>query len=132
MSFKVIAALYGTLATTTAVGIGVAYTHGGLGTGHGRNGGAETAAVASHGGYVDDDAQIQRAADPAHELEIGALGVGRVLTRMRDVGVTGMGVLVIGIGVVVARCTHQLQNILGDAVHIDGERNAAVAHQREA
>jgi hypothetical protein len=82
---------------------------------------------------IDDHAQLDAAADVAQQLEIDVLGVifrvvgidaieerrfcppGAVCDRMQR-----------------ARGAHQFQDFLGDAVHIDGERNAAEANERNA
>ena len=83
---------------------------------------------------VDDHAQFDAAADLAQELEIDLLGVVfRIVaiacveesSRSRAAGT-------IRDGVQRARGAHQLEDLLADAVHVDGERDAAEADQRNA
>ena len=85
------------------------------------------------GDDIDDRAQLDGAADLAQQIEIDLLGVvlgivaidaveercfrppGAVRDRMQR-----------------ARGAHQLEDFLGDAVHVDGERNTAEANERYA
>lgn len=90
------------------------------------------------GNNVDDDAQIQFLADEPEHIEIDRLGVGFTL-RCLAAGKDAVGVVVgqprpharVRHGVISARRAGELQNFLGDAMHVDGQRNAAIAYQRE-
>ena len=74
------------------------------------------------------------AADLAQQLEIELLGVVFGIARGRSGRRTTRcsALRAIGNAVQRARRPHQLQDFLADAVHVDGERNAAEAHQRNA
>ena len=82
---------------------------------------------------VDDDAQLDAAADLAQQLEIDRLGVVfRIVAvaRIEERGLRALGA--VGDRVQRARGAHELQDFLADAMHVDGERNAAEADERNA
>src|SRR5579864_1150281 len=85
------------------------------------------------GDDINDDAQLDLAANIAQELEVVGLGiVFRVarsgLVEKRSLDAPGA----VGDSVQSTRGTRELQNLLADAVYIDGERNAAEADKRDA
>jgi hypothetical protein len=85
------------------------------------------------GNDVDNDAELQDAADVAQEFEVNGLSVVFRVSGIRPVGECGLcAARPVGDGVQRGRGTHQLQDLLGDTMHIDGERNAAEADQRNA
>ena len=82
---------------------------------------------------VDDDAQFDLAADLAQELEIDRLGVVLAVLRVGVVEERGRGApAAIGDRVEPARGADELQDLLADAVHVHGERDAAEADERDA
>ena len=98
-----------------------------------RQHGAVDAAGRRAGDDIDDHAQLDVAADLAQQLEINRLGVvfrivcdpaGRRMRPARGAPV--------GDGVQRARGAHQLEDLLADAMHVDGERDAAEADERNA
>ena len=87
----------------------------------------------SAGQRIDNDAQLELAADVAQQTKIIRLGV---VFRIAGVGVIeefGLGALcTVGNAVQRARGANELEDFLADAVDIDGKRNAAEADQRNA
>ena len=99
-----------------------------------REHGAVDAAGRSAGDDVDDHPQLDVAADLAQQIEIDRLGVVfRDRSRSGAIEERGLRALgPVGDRVQRARGAHQLEDLLGDAMHVDGERNAAEADQRDA
>ena len=82
---------------------------------------------------VDHHAQLDLAADLAQQLEIDLLGVVFRIVAVDVIEERGAGApAAVGDRVQRARGTHQLEDFLADAMHVDGERNAAEADQRNA
>ena len=98
-----------------------------------RQHGAVDAAGGRAGDDIDDHAQFDLAADLAQQLEIDRLGI---VFRIVDVGVIEIiclaALAAIRDGVKRRGTPHQLEDFLADAVHVDGERNAAEADERDA
>src|SRR5262249_30866737 len=87
----------------------------------------------SAGDDIDDRAQLDGAADLAQQLEIDVLGV--VLGIVAIDAVEKRCFRPPGAGrdrMQRARGAHQLEDFLGDAVHVDGERDTAEANERYA
>ena len=82
---------------------------------------------------IDDDAQLDIAADVPQQLEINLFGV---VFRTARIGMAEERCLralrAISDRVQEARGAHKLQDFLAYAVHIDGERKAAETNQRDA
>src|SRR5262245_61653144 len=93
------------------------------------------AAVDAAGRSADDDVddpQVDLAPDFAQQIEIDRFGVvlGIVAIDQRiEGGICALGAL--GDAVQPARSAHELEYLLVDAVHVDGERDAAKAYQGE-
>ncbi len=82
---------------------------------------------------VDHDAQFDAAADLAQQIEVHLLGIVFGIVAIPTVEVrSACAYSTVRNGMQRARCAHQFQDFLGDAVHVDGKRNAAEADQRDA
>ena len=82
---------------------------------------------------VDDHAQFDTAPDLAQQLEIDLLGVVFRIVAVDVIEERGAGAASpVGDRVQRARGADQLEDFLADAMHVDGERNAAEADQRNA
>ncbi len=98
-----------------------------------RQHGADDAAGGGAGDDVDHDAQLHRAPDLAQQIEIDLLGVVFGIAAVEPVEERCFQPLrAVGNPVQRARGAHELEDFLADAVHIDGERHAAEAHERNA
>ncbi|OFX04781.1 MAG: hypothetical protein A3D94_02790 [Alphaproteobacteria bacterium RIFCSPHIGHO2_12_FULL_66_14] len=86
----------------------------------------------SAGDDVDDNAQVERAPDLAQEIEIDRLGIVLRVGAIVGVEERGGAASRAADGMQRRGGADELQDFLGDAVHVDGERNAAEAHQSEA
>ncbi len=65
---------------------------------------------------IDDDLELLRVADAGEQIVVDALAVGQRFRLLIMEGAAG---------------AHQFPNLLADAVHVDGEADPAVAHQRQ-
>ena len=87
----------------------------------------------SAGDDVNDDTQLHLAADLAQELKIVGLSVVFGIVRIGLVEERCLGAQrTISDPVQATRGAQELQDLLADAMHIDGERNAAEADKRDA
>ena len=98
-----------------------------------REHGAVDAARRRPGDDIHHHAQLDFAADLAQQLEIDFLGVVFGPVSLRGIEEGGLrAARAVGDCVQGAGSTHELEDLLADAVHVDGERNAAEANQRNA
>src|SRR5262249_25806536 len=82
---------------------------------------------------VDDDAQLDLAADLAQQLEVDRLRIVLAVFRVGLIQEGGVGSLrPVGNSVQRAGGADELQDLLADAMHVDGERDAAEADERNA
>ncbi len=94
---------------------------------------AVDAARGRAGNDIDDDAQIDDAADLAQQLEVDRLGVVLGAATWDGIEKRGTGTGRTIRDVVQRRGgAHELQDLLADAMHVDGERNAAKADESNA
>ncbi len=98
-----------------------------------RQHGADDAARRSTSDDVDHNAQFDAAADVPQQVEIHLLGVVLGIASVKAAEERRCtALLAIGNTVQRARGADEFQDFLADAMHIDGERHAAEAHQRNA
>src|SRR5437879_5973993 len=72
-------------------------------------------------------------ADRLQQIEVDLLRVGWMAMIRRGVAIPAISPIGrLGDGVEGPRCPRQLEDLLGNPMHVDGERDAAVADQREA
>src|SRR3954463_7543424 len=85
----------------------------------------------SAGDDVDNDAQFHIAADGAKQIEINLLGIEFRIVAVALIEEGGMRAFrAVGYAVQHTRGAHELEHLLADAMHVDGERNAPEAHER--
>ncbi len=93
---------------------------------------AVDAARRRSGDDIDDHPQLDLAAEFAQQIEIDCFAVVFRVVGVDKIGEGGVRPLgPVGDLVQRARGANELEYFLGDAVHVDGERNAAEAHQRK-
>ena len=85
------------------------------------------------GDDVDDHAEVELAADLAQQVEIDRLGVVLGVLEVEEIGGGRVGPDgPVADRVERGRGADELQDLLADAMHVDGERHAAEEHQRQA
>lgn len=83
--------------------------------------------------YVNHDSQVDRSTDVAQKVEIDPFGIKFGVGGIADIcECDARALLPVGNGMKSARSPGELQNLLGDPMHIDSERGTAKANKRYA